>query len=435
VARPPAVADGPTVCQVVTTVSDRRALVRSTFAAPAWTASAYVALSGVLGTVSFIVTLVGVCVGFPLLIVALAGLPILWFVFAFDHALARLERRRAAALLGVDFPVRRFPRDGTAPRRAFAWMTSRGSWLELTYALVALPLMGWLGAFLTFSAWGGGLAFLSFPLWGWLAAGKGTLLGVDVGFAVSAVVHLLAGVALLGAAPWLARGVAAVQLAMARMLLEPSDRERLTARVDTLEETRAGMVAAADAERRRIERDLHDGAQQRLVALAMTLGRAKASEDPAAARELLDEAHRESKEALVELRNLARGIHPAVLTDRGLDAAVSALAARSPIPVAVDVDLPQRAAPAIEAIAYFVVAEALTNVAKHSGASRARLEVKIEAEELVIEISDNGVGDARATGHGLTGLRDRVRAVDGILMLVSPPGEGTTLRVELPCER
>jgi signal transduction histidine kinase len=170
------------------------------------------------------------------------------------------------------------------------------------------------------------------------------------------------------------------------------------------------------------------------VALAMTLGRAKAADDPDAARELLDEAHRESKEALVELRNLARGIHPAVLTDRGLDAAVSALAARCPVPVAVDVDLPLRAAPAVEAIAYFVVAEALTNVAKHSGATRARLEVKVEGPELVIEVSDNGRGGANVNGTGITGLRDRVRAVDGMLMVVSPPGEGTTLRVELPCE-
>ena len=158
---------------------------------------------------------------------------------------------------------------------------------------------------------------------------------------------------------------------MARLLLEPGERERLSARVDTLEETRAGMVAAADAERRRIERDLHDGAQQRLVALAMTLGRAKAAEDPSHTRRLLDEAHGEAKEALIELRNLARGIHPAVLTDRGLDAAVSALAARCPVPVAVDVDLPHRAGPGTEAIAYFVVAEALTNVAKHAAAPRA----------------------------------------------------------------
>jgi signal transduction histidine kinase len=221
---------------------------------------------------------------------------------------------------------------------------------------------------------------------------------------------------------------------MARLLLEPGSQERLTARVYRLEETRAGMVEAADAERRRIERDLHDGAQQRLVALAMTLGRAKASEDPVLARTLLDEAHGEAKEALVELRNLARGIHPAVLTDRGLDAAVSALAARCPIPVAVDVDLPHRAGRATEAIAYFVVAEALTNVAKHAGATRAWLTAEYLGDRLVVEVLDNGRGGALATGIGIGGLRDRVRAVDGDLHLSSPPGGGTTLRVELPCE-
>ena len=190
-----------------------------------------------------------------------------------------------------------------------------------------------------------------------------------------------------------------VQVAMARLLLEPGERERLSARVDTLEETRAGMVAAADAERRRIERDLHDGAQQRLVALAMTLGRAKAAEDPVHTRQLLDEAHGEAKEALIELRNLARGIHPAVLTDRGLDAAVSALAARCPVPVAVDVDLPRRAGPATEAIAYFVVAEALTNVAKHAEATRAWLTAEFQGDRLVVEVLDNGVGGADAVRH------------------------------------
>ena len=221
---------------------------------------------------------------------------------------------------------------------------------------------------------------------------------------------------------------------MARLLLEPGERERLSARVDTLEETRAGMVAAADAERRRIERDLHDGAQQRLVSLAMTLGRAKVAEDPAHTRRLVDEAHGEAKEALIELRNLARGIHPGVLTDLGLDAAVSALAARCPVPVAVDVDLPRRAGPGIEAIAYFVVAEALTNVAKHADATRAWLTAEFQGDRLVVEILDNGRGGADPAGSGLAGLRDRVRAVDGDLTLASPPGHGTTLRVELPCE-
>jgi len=394
----------------------------------------YIALSGVLALASFVSVLPLVVMSGPMMILALAGLAVLWFAFLLCHGLAHLERRRASAVLGVDFRVRPIGPDGANPlKRMLMWTRSRGSWLELCYALIALPFVGWLGAALVFTAFGAALAFLTFPLWGWAAAGGASVLGVHVGFFLSAVVHVVVGAAALLAAPPLARGVAAVQLAMARLLLEPGANERLTARVDTLEETRAGMVAAADAERRRIERDLHDGAQQRLVALAMTLGRAKVSEDPALSRRLLDEAHGEAKEALVELRNLARGIHPAVLTDRGLDAAVSALAARTPVPVAVDVDLPRRADPAIEAIAYFVVAEALTNVAKHSGATRAWLTVGFEGPDLVVEVLDDGRGGANPDGGGLRGLRDRVRAVDGQVILTSPPGGGTTLRVELPC--
>jgi signal transduction histidine kinase len=396
---------------------------------------AYIALSGVLGTAWFVCVLPLVALSGPLMILALAGLLFLWTAFVLCHGLALLERRRADALLGVRFRVRPLgPPEAGPLRRMLAWTRSRGSWLELCYTLAALPFVGWLGAALVFTAFGAALAFVSFPLWGWAAAGGATIFGTHVGFLVSAVVHVALGVAALLAAPPLARGVAAVQVAMARLLLEPGANERLTARVGALEETRAGMVAAADAERRRIERDLHDGAQQRLVALAMTLGRAKAAEDPAMSRRLLDEAHGEAKEALVELRNLARGIHPAVLTDRGLDAAVSALAARAPVPVAVDVDLPRRAGPAIEAIAYFVVAEALTNVAKHSGATRAWLTVGYEGPDLVVEVLDDGHGGADPDGSGLRGLRDRVRAVDGSLRLTSPPGGGTTLRVELPCE-
>jgi signal transduction histidine kinase len=401
----------------------------------AFAASAYVALSLVIATVAFIVTVTGAALGFSLLIVALAGLPILWLTFAFCHGLAHFERRRIAALLGVDFRIRTLPRDGSLPRRMLAWTRSRGSWLELLYALVALPVVGWLGSVLVFGAWSAALAFVSFPAWGWATAGDGAVPGWDLAYLPSSLLHVGAGIAIGLAAPYLARSVAGAQMAIARLLLEPGDHERLTARVDTLRETRAGMVAAADAERRRIERDLHDGAQQRLVALAMTLGRAKASEDPALARTLLDEAHGEAKEALVELRNLARGIHPAVLTDRGLDAAVSALAARSPVPVTVEVDLPRRAAPAVEAIAYFVVAEALTNVARHAQATHVRLFVAIDGNTLVLEIADDGCGGAdAAAGSGLAGLRDRVRSVDGRLAFVSPPGDGTTLRVELPCE-
>src|SRR4051812_43603155 len=398
-------------------------------------ATSYVALSAALGTVSFFFLLITLLIGVPMLVFALVGAPLIAFAFVFCHVLARAERRRAAALMGIDFPTRTLPRDGSAVARVTRWMASRGSWLELCYGLVALPFVGWFGGFLVFVAWGAALALISFPLWGWLPAAGDELFGWHIGFAPSAVVHVAFGAGALYAAPWISRAVAAVQVAMARLLLEPGERERLIVRVDTLEETRAGMVAAADAERRRIERDLHDGAQQRLVALAMTLGRARASEDPAHTRRLVDEAHGEAKEALVELRNLARGIPPAVLTDRGLDAAVPALAARCPVPVAVDVDLPRRAGAGTEAIAYFVVAEALTNVAKHSRASRAWLSAEYEGERLVVEVLDNGVGGAYTNGAGLAGLRDRVRAVDGDLMVVSPPGTGTTLRVELPCEQ
>jgi signal transduction histidine kinase len=408
--------------------------LRATFSVQAFEATAYVALSAVLGCIAFCALVPTLVVGTGMLVVALAGLPLIVLAFALCHLLARVERHRVRAVFAIDFPTRQLPDDGNLLSRALRWLGSRGAWLELCYAVVALPFIGWIGCALVFFAWGSALSMLTFPLWGLFADGGGMLFGADIGYFPAVLIHGTAGAGALYAAPWLARGVAAVQVAMARLLLEPGERERLSARVDTLEETRAGMVAAADAERRRIERDLHDGAQQRLVALAMTLGRAKATEDPALARTLVGEAHGEAKEALVELRNLARGIHPAVLTDRGLDAAVSALAARCPIPVAVDVDLPHRASPASEAIAYFVVAEALTNVAKHAQATRAWLTVEFLGDRLVVEVLDNGRGGALGTGIGISGLRDRVRAVDGDLHLSSPPGGGTTLRVELPCE-
>src|SRR5262249_58575128 len=177
----------------------------------------------------------------------------------------------------------------------------------------------------------------------------------------------------LPAARRVAGGRALAAVAVARLLLGPPRRADLRARIGELELSRARVVDSAEAERRRIERDLHDGAQQRLVALAMDLGRARArfADDPEAARAIVDQAHAEAKEALVELRNLVRGVHPPVLTDRGLDAALSGLAALSPVPVSVRVDAAPRPPASVEAIAYFVVAEALTNIAKHARATRA----------------------------------------------------------------
>ncbi|MDQ1009040.1 signal transduction histidine kinase [Streptomyces sp. V4I23] len=228
------------------------------------------------------------------------------------------------------------------------------------------------------------------------------------------------------------RALTGVDRLMVAGLLGPS---RLATRVVELESDRGVVVDTAAADLRRIERDLHDGAQARLVALAMDLGLAKEklSEDPQAAARMVDEAHGEVKVALRELRDLARGIHPAVLTDRGLDAALSAVASRCAVPVTVEVDLDRRPAAAIEGIAYFTVSELLQNVSKHARATRASVGVWRSQDRLMLQVTDDGRGGAApAAGSGLAGLADRLGAVDGILAVDSPAGGPTTVTAELP---
>jgi signal transduction histidine kinase len=235
--------------------------------------------------------------------------------------------------------------------------------------------------------------------------------------------------------PFLARGLTNVDRAMVRGLLSPSD--ELERRIAELESDRGVVVDTAAADLRRIERDLHDGAQARLVNLAMGLGLAKekllegqADETVAA---MVDEAHGEVKLALQELRDLARGIHPAVLTDRGLDAALSSIASRCTVPVKVTADLATRPAAAIEGIAYFTVSELLQNVSKHSGARSASVDVWRADERLLIQVRDDGHGGAALDGGtGMAGLADRLGAVDGLFLIDSPPGGPTTITAELP---
>ena len=209
----------------------------------------------------------------------------------------------------------------------------------------------------------------------------------------------------------------------------------LRARVDDLRTARQRIIAAADAERRRIERDLHDGAQQRMVAVAVTLGIAEArfATDPQGALELLQQAREEAQAAVKELRELARGIHPAVLSDHGLGPALEALASRAPVPVEVR-GVPDEALPHdVEVCAYFVTAEALTNVAKYAHAGCASVELSVDGDRLRVQVSDDGIGGADLnSGTGLRGLRDRVEAVDGGLEIHSPPGGGTVVTAELP---
>jgi signal transduction histidine kinase len=219
------------------------------------------------------------------------------------------------------------------------------------------------------------------------------------------------------------------------------ENERLTAEVharyDDLRAASARLVAAGDAARRRIERDLHDGAQQRLVSLSVTLNLARKNAEPGSrTAALLDSAMAELTAGLAELRELARGIHPAVLTERGLDPALQGLAARAPLPVRVSAAVEGRLPPAVEAAAYFVVMEALTNVAKYASATAAEVTVEQVNGGVVIDVQDDGVGGADpAAGSGLAGLADRVAALGGRLMVDSPPGGGTVVRAEMPARR
>jgi len=225
-------------------------------------------------------------------------------------------------------------------------------------------------------------------------------------------------------------------------MLGPPRTALLEARTRQLTDSRARGVDAVEAERRRIERDLHDGAQQRLVAVAMSLGRAQlkldsedspASPAAVAVRELIGAAHADAKLAVAELRDLARGIYPPVLQDRGLDAALSSLTARMPIPVDVQVAADPRPPAPVETTTYFIVSETLTNIAKHSGADRASVRVTRDDETVVVEILDNGHGGASVRpGGGLAGLADRAATIDGVLTVVSPAGGPTVVRADLP---
>ena len=399
-------------------------------------------LAGLLvGLAAMFIVAFGLAFGFGGLFFALAGLPLLGVTLRLAGWFAQAERARFAFLLGLRIPA--WPAPGAAGRAGFRWgiiprwrtWTESATWAELGYAILRLPVSAATAAASIF-VWAAGLVALALPAYGWALPGGGPNIGgvVHRGPALVAV-SAAVGCLVLLAAPQVTRGLAAADGSFSRRLLGP--RSDLAARVAELESSRERVVDAAEAERRRIERDLHDGAQQRLVALAIELGRAKAkfADDLDAAKELVDQAHAQAKEALTELRNLVRGAHPPVLTDRGLDAALSGLAALCPIPVDVHVDVPVRPKSSVEAVAYFMVAEALTNVAKHSRASHAKVVVEGHGYPgtLTVMISDDGIGGADIHSPGLSGLADRVSGVDGRLSVESPVGGPTIIAAELPC--
>ncbi|MFC1409910.1 histidine kinase [Streptacidiphilus sp. N1-12] len=367
------------------------------------------------------------------------GLPVCvaLLLLLFHRLLTRLQRDRFRALLGLEIPAAAEREGPLLSRATLRWLRSDSAWRQLGYHLVAAPLLSAL-AVAVLAGWTAGLVLATVFGWAWAAPTDSYAFnGQDAGdIWITAV-----GLVLLLAMPWAARLVRRLDGYAAAALLGPNRARELARRVESLAESRSGVVDAADAERRRIERDLHDGAQQRLVSLAVNLGLAKRTlrglppeQQAVRAMEVIDEAHLEAQAAIAELRDLVRGLHPVVLEDRGLDAALSGIAARAPLPVRLVVELPGRADPAVEAVAYFVVSEALANIAKHARASRAEVAVRQSGTRIVITVADDGVGGADpARGTGLAGLRQRAASVDGSLAVTSPLGGPTVLTVELPC--
>ena len=400
-----------------------------------WLAVIHLMAGAVVGVVTFAVAVTGLSVGFATLPVLLCGIPVVAAVLWLCGLAARAERARFALLLGRDIPAPPSPQGGTLWRRMWRILRSGRAWRTFGYALIRFPL-GLVELALVATVWSLALALVSIPAYNAaLPGGAAHLAGVTLRGAWPLTGAALTGAALLLVAPAVTRALAAADTGIAASLIGSGGRPELTARIGELETSRARVIDAAEAERMRIERDLHDGAQQRLVSLAMELGRARAKfgSDPEAAAAIVDQAHEQAKEALAELRNLVRGVHPPVLTDRGLDAALSGLAALCPVPVTVRVDLPRRPPASVEAIAYFVVAEALTNVAKHSRASHAEVTVQRTGDLLTLVVSDDGAGGADPAGQGLSGLAARVAGVDGRLRVTSPAGGPTSLEVVLPC--
>ncbi|WP_086849329.1 sensor histidine kinase [Amycolatopsis kentuckyensis] len=356
----------------------------------------YMTVSFVFRLLQFVLIVTGIAVGVSTAVIWV-GFPILLATTSFVRWSGDREREWAGKLLSVPLPPveRRSVEGQTLVRRWVTRLSDPSTWRDLAYLMAVFPL-------------------------------------ACAEFAIA-----LASIVLLPMAIWVTPWLGWLHGELALALLGPDRTKRLVQKAERLQASRARGVDAAEAERRRIERDLHDGAQQRLVAVAMSLGRAKSKfdQDPQAVRDLIDEAHTDAKLAVSELRDLARGIYPAVLGDRGLDAALSAQAAKSPIPVDVSVDVDPRPPAAVETTAYFIVGETLTNIAKHSGATEAGVKVWRTDDHVVVEITDNGHGGAEVRpGGGLAGLADRAATIDGVITVVSPVGGPTVIRADLPCQ-
>ena len=422
------------------------AVLRAPFEGRTWREYLYVLTSFPVAVAAFCFSVTLFSLGAGLLITFI-GVPLLAFWLEACRGFGAMERLRARALLGLHVsspePLRTVQRKPGLLGRLGALLRSGVSWRHALFSVLHFPwaVLNFSVSLAFFTA--GWSAFL-YPAWGWVLPTYTDQPGAQLygddqgnGWYVDTVPEIAAfsavGLVLVLGTPWLVRGLTQVDRLMVYGLLGPS---RSATRIAELETDRGTVADTANADLRRIERDLHDGAQARLVALAMDLGLAKEKllEDPEAAARMVDEAHGEVKTALQELRDLARGIHPAILTDRGLGAALSHLASRCAVPVAVTDDLDgERPARAIEGIAYFTASELMQNISKHAGARSATAELWRTGDYLMLQVSDDGAGGAALSpGGGLAGLAERVSSVDGLLTLRSPSGGPTTVTAQLP---
>ncbi|MBB5784235.1 sensor histidine kinase [Nonomuraea jabiensis] len=391
--------------------------------------------------IGFVIMLAGFAAGLGTAIVWL-GVPLLAGTLMAARGFADAERGWLADVLDRP-PVR--PRYKPAPpgagrfRRIVNPLTSGQSWLDLLHGIINLPF-AILSFVLTVVFWALPLVGLTYPVYGIITSRipgnveLPELLGLGDGYGVNSIFYVSLGLVFALIMPFVVRGSALVRAGLGRALL--TGVAELQERIDDLAQGRAAAVSAEANALRKLERDIHDGPQQRLVSLAMELSRAQRqlAKDPEAAQATIKSAISATRETLDELRALSRGIAPPILSDRGLAPALAALAGRCTVPVDLDVQTAERYQAAVENALYFVCAETLTNVAKHSRATSCAIQLVRIGDILMLTIGDDGVGGAHvAKGHGLAGLADRLRAVDGELSVQSPDGGPTVIVAEVPC--
>jgi signal transduction histidine kinase len=402
--------------------------------------SGYVLLGLPLAIVSFalLVPLLAVTTG---TLVIVLGLPVLALALLIARGFADLERVRLQAVLGRPVPRPQYRRADPAAGLFTQMLTPimQGQpWLDLLHGIfVLIPAI--ISFVFGFAWWAMALGGLTWPIWGrYIPVGDGDavvsgLMGKDTP-GNRTILYLTVGIIATLTLPFVLRAVAALHASFSSALL--TSLAQLQGRIDYLTESRAAAVSAEATALRRLERDIHDGPQQRLIRLAMDLSRAQRQLDldPSGAKETLAGAVTQTRETLDELRALSRGIAPPVLVDRGLGSALAALAARSTVPVDLEVGVAERLPEVVENTMYFVAAETLSNLAKHSGATTARVTLARRNGAVYLAIEDDGAGGAHfSKGHGLAGLVDRVRAIDGTLAVSSPLGGPTVVVAEVPC--